>query len=384
MTTLIKVLLILSTLNAYGFSIYFSLKRGISSKLMGAFMFISFLIFSLFLGVRQFEIEELLSVFILAVPFLSITTHPLLYLYINHITSIDPTEKLTYYIKQKWLHFLPSIIVFIGSLVSFAFNGSTHNFILGEETIINKNTPQNVILVFSTSVIILYAQVIFYGFLIIKSLKRHDVNINNFFSFKKDVNLKWLKLFVGFYLLYYFIDILLFLFYEGTENIHLYYAFFTIQIHFMGVMAYRQKRIYRPLQKDTSNEVNQLKNEKHIDDNQDIKLLELYERIERQMKDNKLFKNEDLSLYDVAKSLGTNQKYVSEAINNHAKVNFFSYVNKYRIEEIKKVLVDPEYDQLSIEGLAKSCGFKSRGVFYPIFKKETGMTPGEYKKQFNK
>jgi AraC-like DNA-binding protein len=40
-----------------------------------------------------------------------------------------------------------------------------------------------------------------------------------------------------------------------------------------------------------------------------------------------------------------------------------------------------KYNHLSIEGLAKSVGFKSRSVFYPVFKKFVGETPAEYKKR---
>lgn len=45
------------------------------------------------------------------------------------------------------------------------------------------------------------------------------------------------------------------------------------------------------------------------------------------------------------------------------------------------MLADPQYNNLSIEGIAKSCGYKSRNVFYPVFKKFEGLTPMEFKKK---
>jgi len=345
-------------------------------------MLVSFLMFSLVLGVRLFEINGLLVWLTIGIPFLSLLTHPLLYLYIDEITQEHNEKTVFSFLRKKSMHFIPSATILLFSVISYLTGiEEVQHYLSSNESIINEKTPPTTLMIFNVSTFLLYGQAFLYGILIIKSLIRHDINIKNFFSFKKDISLRWLKIFVWFYLLYYLIDILLFLFYAGEENIALYYAFYTIQIHFIGLMAYRQKKIYRL--KDTLDE----ESEEKIIENEDHQkshakqILEIFHSIEKNMKENELYKNEDLSLYDLSQLLNTNQKYVSEAINLHAEKNFFSYVNHYRIEAIKEMLLNPENTQLSIEGIAKTCGFKSRGVFYPIFKKETGLTPGAFKKQ---
>jgi AraC-like DNA-binding protein len=71
-------------------------------------------------------------------------------------------------------------------------------------------------------------------------------------------------------------------------------------------------------------------------------------------------------------------------INDYYNRNFFTFINEYRIEEAKNKLSDRNFDQFSIEGIAKSVGFNSKSVFNPAFRNITGLTPAEYKKQNTK
>jgi AraC-like DNA-binding protein len=62
-------------------------------------------------------------------------------------------------------------------------------------------------------------------------------------------------------------------------------------------------------------------------------------------------------------------------------VSLYYYIKNYHVQEAKRMLADTQYNNLSIEGIAKSCGYKSRNVFYPVFKKFEGLTPMEFKKK---
>jgi AraC-like DNA-binding protein len=53
-------------------------------------------------------------------------------------------------------------------------------------------------------------------------------------------------------------------------------------------------------------------------------------------------------------------------------------VNEYRIEEVKKRMVDPAFKHLTILAIAYDAGFNSKSSFNTIFKQKTGMTPSEY------
>ena len=70
-------------------------------------------------------------------------------------------------------------------------------------------------------------------------------------------------------------------------------------------------------------------------------------------------------------------------INEHMGKNFYTLVNDYRIEEVKRRLQDPEYSNLTILAIAYDSGFNSKSSFNTIFKEKTGMPPSEYLNQFS-
>ena len=63
-------------------------------------------------------------------------------------------------------------------------------------------------------------------------------------------------------------------------------------------------------------------------------------------------------------------------------MNFVSFVNSYRIAEAKKLLLDPNKYNLTIEAIGNESGFKSKSAFNGAFKKITGMTPSAFVKKF--
>lgn len=105
---------------------------------------------------------------------------------------------------------------------------------------------------------------------------------------------------------------------------------------------------------------------------------DLIVQLEAMMLTDKAFLNENLNLSEAARLLDTNTTYLSRLINEHYKVNFSSFVNRYRIEEAKKMILDAQFNNLSIEGIAKSSGFRSKSTFNQVFKQSTGLTPSEF------
>lgn len=71
---------------------------------------------------------------------------------------------------------------------------------------------------------------------------------------------------------------------------------------------------------------------------------------------------------------------VSNVINNHSGFNFSDYINQFRIEKAKTLLIEPKYSDYNIEAIGFECGFNSKSVFYVAFKKFTNATPSEFKK----
>jgi len=70
--------------------------------------------------------------------------------------------------------------------------------------------------------------------------------------------------------------------------------------------------------------------------------------------------------------------------NEQTGKNFNTLISHYRTEYFKTLAVDPDNSHISIIGLAYESGFNSKTVFNTFFKKETGMTPKEYRVMYSR
>ena len=103
-------------------------------------------------------------------------------------------------------------------------------------------------------------------------------------------------------------------------------------------------------------------------------------RLQTLMAGQKLYVDQDLSLDKLALVMEVNPRYLSAVLNNAVGKNFYEFVNYYRIEEVKRLLLSPDNGHLTIEAIANQAGFKSKSTFNAAFKKQTGMTPREFLK----
>ena len=74
--------------------------------------------------------------------------------------------------------------------------------------------------------------------------------------------------------------------------------------------------------------------------------------------------------------------YEGDFINNCFDENFYTFINRYRLEDCKAMLVNEKYNHLSILGIAFEAGFNSKTAFNTAFKKNTGLSPKEFKENF--
>jgi AraC-like DNA-binding protein len=99
------------------------------------------------------------------------------------------------------------------------------------------------------------------------------------------------------------------------------------------------------------------------------------------MEQEKPYLDAELTIQDLSAKINISKHHLTQILNNHLGKNFFTFVNEYRIDEVKRKLADPAFDHLTILGIAFDCGFNSKSSFNNIFKQYTGYTPSEYKKQ---
>ena len=89
------------------------------------------------------------------------------------------------------------------------------------------------------------------------------------------------------------------------------------------------------------------------------------------------------SLANLAKQVHESTHHVSQVINEKMGKNFFELLAQYRVESAKKLLSGSEKDTLTIEEIAEKVGYNSKSAFNTTFKKLTGQTPSQYKKNSN-
>jgi AraC-like DNA-binding protein len=98
------------------------------------------------------------------------------------------------------------------------------------------------------------------------------------------------------------------------------------------------------------------------------------------MERDKLFLDNDLNLPTVAERLGISIHETSFLINETTKDNFYNFINRYRVEEAKKLLASAKMEELNILGIAFASGFNSKTTFNTTFKRIVGISPSQYSK----
>jgi len=105
----------------------------------------------------------------------------------------------------------------------------------------------------------------------------------------------------------------------------------------------------------------------------------LLEQLETTMERERPYLNQNLSFERLAEKLDIPVKELSNAINRHYEVNFYEFINNYRIQEAKRLLEDPACFEKSITDIFYDAGFNSKSVYNTLFKKKFNKTPSQYR-----
>ncbi len=87
----------------------------------------------------------------------------------------------------------------------------------------------------------------------------------------------------------------------------------------------------------------------------------------------------ELTLSELSEQVKIPTHHLSQIINEKLKCNFLDFINGYRVKEVQNHLSDPDSKNLTILSLAFESGFNSKSTFYAAFKKQTSMTPNQYR-----
>ncbi|MCP4155641.1 MAG: helix-turn-helix domain-containing protein [bacterium] len=94
----------------------------------------------------------------------------------------------------------------------------------------------------------------------------------------------------------------------------------------------------------------------------------------------KIYRDDNLSSKILAEKLHVSVHFLSRLLNEHMGNSFYELVNGYRIEEVKARLSDPAEADMPILNIAYDAGFSTKSSFNRYFRKITGLTPSQFRK----
>ncbi len=107
---------------------------------------------------------------------------------------------------------------------------------------------------------------------------------------------------------------------------------------------------------------------------------DIVRRMKEYLERERVYTNADLKMKDLAGVLHLSAPKLSQVFNLYLKENYYEFINRYRLEEFKRLIDAGEYKRYTITALSEQCGFK-KSNFFSTFRKVEGLTPVEYLKK---
>jgi AraC-like DNA-binding protein len=224
-----------------------------------------------------------------------------------------------------------------------------------------------------------------YFLLTIGLFRKLDINIFNNFSNSADIDLHWIRRLVLVFGIVWTalisVTVIHHVFHMFsmafcTDGLFLSLSVFAVLIGYFGR---KQKIVYSA--EDIIDAGNKAKIQPKYSGSRlsETESAQIAQQITKHIKSSKTYLNPDLTLSQLAAETNISKHILSQVINERLKLNFFDFINQYRVEEFKKRIVSSEYQNFSLLGIAFDCGFNSKSAFNRIFKKTTGLTPSQFK-----
>lgn len=235
-------------------------------------------------------------------------------------------------------------------------------------------------------------------------LHRHNKAITSYFSFREKITLSWVRNLFTLMLIFWVMMaayLLVLSSSELTSDMIIVVALFSVfTVFYIGIMGLLQPRIFpvrgapheRTLGLSTlepagvgTEQVAGKDGEKSSDKYKHSALSasdidRIAKKIAALMETEKPYLENNLTLPDLAKLVGVSSNYLSQVINDHFHMNFFDFVNSYRIRLASELLLKPDNTTATVLDIAMAAAFNSKSAFYSAFRKKTGMTPLEFRK----
>jgi AraC-like DNA-binding protein len=290
---------------------------------------------------------------------------PLLWFYV-----IELTGGKVKFNASLMAHFIPFVLIIFCSLSLRAF--------LNQAPVARLLTSHPR-LPFITFWMIMVVQFSAYQLLIQRKWQEYQDLIRQEVSNTEDVNISWVRFFTGVFLLVNLSFLISLFAVIHFDVLNLVWksigVILSLSIFALGYKGILQKEIIFPDSPANPEPAEPTPVERELKaDNV------LIEKLQQYMRNKKPFLDPELSLSVLARALGLNRNQLSHLINTGLGTNFYDFINKYRVEEVQRLMADPQKQNYNLLGMALEAGFKSKSTFNLIFKRFTGLTPSEYKK----
>jgi len=346
--------------------------RTLSQRLL--IVFFSFLF--LFLLNSYAEVHEIPILYVITFLFndcIEFVIGPSIFFYVKSVFEGQRFKKINY------LHYIPLLLYLVFVSVPILISFLQEKFIFSYLSFLNDNVDFAFLLMsVYLMVYALSALIIFLKYRSISAENLSDTNITD---------LGWIKIMligvIAIMTITIFVDIIdIFIVNLPDELDYITLFLVVFFVFYLGYYGIRQSQILIPdflldnLKID--NEVGESVN--YLSSMSNLEIESVKNRLEEILLNEKPYLNEDFTLTKFADLVSISNKKLSTILNQHMNTSFYDLINSYRVESVKEKINSRAYDNYTLLGVAYESGFKSKTSFNRIFKKETGLSPSEYKK----
>lgn len=302
----------------------------------------------------------------------------------NDFFSYDITYLRFYGFAFGFL-FGPSLYLFTESIINSDFNYNRYHlfhavpFVFQIINLLLLDIINN-----SIMFIIMQGHILVYMYFCLKLLGIFENKLREFYSSVEKRNLGWLKVVVYAFIFMWLIDLtdLIFMLFLDVNYFNPYTALISVSINFIFANLLFLQSLKHP--EIITGEVNGSEKSKYEYSKLDDKRKEEYlKNLELIFKTKKPYLSPNLTLDELSNISKIPARQISQIINESLNKNFYDYINGFRIEEAKKILSEHSKTKKTILEILYEVGFNSKSVFNTAFKRQTGLTPSEFKRQFN-
>lgn len=276
------------------------------------------------------------------------------------------------------IHYVLALVVAGLTLINLTL------FVFGSRSLLSFFSAEEIETVFFIQQIYAFILTVIVFTLSVKETLRYKRIVANEYSDYTLLEISWLWQFIFIMLpisLLWGAELLRILMEGGSESdiVPITWGLLVIFIYFVSYKAFRYPNLFEGTQVHESIEEEPIKIPKVEAKPQQMDYSQLCEELAEQMLVDKFYLQKDLTVHDLAKEIAQSPRLISTSINRALSINFSEWVNNYRVDHAMEMLISPDFEHLSIEGVGLEAGFKSRSAMYTAFRKKTGHPPGHFR-----